>query len=323
MGRPFQWVFDRPLVYVDCGARGDSGKRLLKPFTNAHYIGFEPDAAECDRLRRQAPRGYTYHPVAVGACSERRELYLTRNPACSSLLPPDAAMLAPYAQLPEFFEVVGRTAVDVVALDQFLESQHVAGVDVLELDVQGTELDVLHGARGFLERSVLAVMCEVEFVPMYRGQALFGDVDGLLRTCGFSLMDLQRYYVRRHAGATTPTRGQLLWGQAVYLKRHDRIAPDERLEVLGAVAALMDFNDYAAEIVDVLLARQPQAPRLALLKQTRRALESRAQSRLMKRIDGLQRTRLRPAVTAAARTAQRVAEAYAAVTRRQQSVWKD
>lgn len=33
-----------PFFYVDCGARGDSAKKIMEIFPDAHYIGFEPDA---------------------------------------------------------------------------------------------------------------------------------------------------------------------------------------------------------------------------------------------------------------------------------------
>jgi hypothetical protein len=60
--------------------------RALPPLK---FIGFEPDREEYERLTRAPAPGFHYLNVAVGARDERRVLYVTRSPECSSLLPPN------------------------------------------------------------------------------------------------------------------------------------------------------------------------------------------------------------------------------------------
>jgi hypothetical protein len=79
--------------------------------------------------------------------------------------------------------------VPVVRLDEFCEERHLAGVDILKLDLQGYELEALKGAIGILPR-VHIVFAEVNFVPVYDGQAEFWQLDAFLRAHGFRLFNL-------------------------------------------------------------------------------------------------------------------------------------
>jgi hypothetical protein len=53
------------------------------------------------------------------------------------------------------------------------------------------------------------ITTEVEFVPLYEGQPLFGDIDVFLRQHGFKLLNLYDLW--------TQEDGQLTAGDAVYL----------------------------------------------------------------------------------------------------------
>lgn len=101
------------------------------------------------------------------------------------------------------------------------------------------------------------VKCEIEFVPFYCRQPLFGDVDAFLREKGFTLFDLRRSrYRRAKFPAQALTRGQLLCGDAWYLLDYRRLAAVEHkqpLFTLCLLAAQLQFHDYALEILDFLL----------------------------------------------------------------------
>ena len=133
-----------------------------------------------------------------------------------------------------------------------LPAHGIEAADFLKLDTQGSELDILHGADRILRTHVLGVQVEVEFAPMYIGQPLFADVDTFLRGFGFVLFDLSRYRVRRPTVAKeVPTRGQLLWGHALYLRAPDTL--DENTQArLAVVAAILGLPDLAAGILATL-----------------------------------------------------------------------
>ena len=79
--------------------------------------------------------------------------------------------------------VVRERPIETHRLDDVPES---ANVDYLKIDVQGAELDILHGSTRRLARAVV-VHTEVEFAPLYSEQPLFSDVDKALREAGYGL----------------------------------------------------------------------------------------------------------------------------------------
>jgi FkbM family methyltransferase len=165
------------IVYVMCGARGETTNRLMRALPQMKFFGFEPDAEEYQRLSTASAKGFSYFHTAVGGRDERRTLYVTRNPACSSLLRPNLALYGRFKDCAPEFEVVEEKPIDVVSLDSFLAGAGVHVVDFLDLDTQGSELEILDGAQSFLEKSVVALKCEVEFAPLYEGQPLCGNLD--------------------------------------------------------------------------------------------------------------------------------------------------
>jgi len=245
------------IVYVMCGARGEARNRLTAALPRARFLGFEPDEKAHQRLTRNPSPAYTYYKVAVGGCEEARTLYLTREPACSSLLKPNAGFFGQFTDCAEQIEVVEQQTVETVSLNNFLPGVGVTNFDFLELDTQGTELEILKGADHFLATSVVGLKTEVEFSPIYESQPLFAAVDEYLRGFGFMLFDLSRSRYRR---AVMPrdllTRGQLLWGDAAYLRDYRRFADSaakERVLKLCVVAGLLGFHDYALEAWDFVL----------------------------------------------------------------------
>lgn len=245
------------ITYVMCGARGETTNRLMRALPQVRFIGFEPDTEEFKKLKDDAAERFSYINEAVGARNERRRFYVTRNPGCSSLLQPNHAFYSRFKDCGPELDVVEEREIETVALDSSLPDAGVYTIDILDLDTQGSELEILRGAESLLSKSTVAVKCEVEFSPLYLDQPLFADVDAFLRNLGFMLFDLSRTRYRRHNFPPDAlTRGQLLWGDALYLRdaawftvRSDKLA----LLKLGLIAAHLQFHDYALEIIDLLL----------------------------------------------------------------------
>lgn len=175
------------------------------------------------------------------------------------MLPPNQPLYDQFKDCSSDLEVIAKKELDTVSLDTFLPKTGIATIDFLHLDTQGTELEILQGAKGFLSNSIVAVKCEVEFAPLYEGQALFGDVDAFLRRHGFVLFDLSRSRYRR-AGFPNEalTRGQLLWGDATYLRDYRCLADaGNRLALfkLCLLSAHLQFHDYALEVLEFLLSK--------------------------------------------------------------------
>ncbi|MFQ3678978.1 MAG: FkbM family methyltransferase [Pseudanabaenaceae cyanobacterium] len=170
--------------------------------------------------------------------------------------------------LAERVTVTQRLPLTTTTLAEVCRRENIPTIDVLYLDIH--ELSALQGAGEYLQHT-LCVQTEVEFVPLYRGQPLFGDIDAFLRSQGFALFALGgRNYSRVAAAVYSKVRGgQMVWGEALYLR--DPLAMPERnlpllkdlpaLVKLACVAEILDYPDFAVEILTYLTTRHGLNPR--------------------------------------------------------------
>ena len=148
--------------------------QLLDYFPSSKIIGFEIDQEVCEKMNINSREGVKYYPYALGKANERRKLYITQDPMCSSLYKPNEELLKLYNNL-EVAYLKEETKIDTVSLDYFIDKHEIGNIDFIKIDVQGAELDIFQGASKTL-KNVLKIVCEVEFVPHYQNQPLFGDV---------------------------------------------------------------------------------------------------------------------------------------------------
>lgn len=217
------------VTLVDVGARGGVDQRWRPFYSSLSVVGFEPDPKECARLNeRHWPYRVRFLPNALGARDgEVATLYLCKQPGCSSLLRPNPAVCEQFAYGSNL-GVVGEHPLVLSRLDSVCDVQP----DVLKVDTQGTELDVLRGAGALLQRTRAAEL-EVEFIPQYKDQALFADVDAYMRSQGFMLRGLRRTSWRNTAQDSHAAGGQLVHGDVLYL-RHDLLDCPEGHIILAA-----------------------------------------------------------------------------------------
>ncbi len=241
-----------PISYVDVGARAIKQNKFVQAFSSAQYIGFELDVGECERLNSLNIDRHQFYPQAIGRKNEPATLHMTRNPACSSIYEPNSQEMHRFMECGPFFDVMKKLTVETVSLDNWHRDAGIPDPVFLELDTQGSELDILQGSEHLLTTSLLGLRVEVEFFPIYKDQPLFSDVDNYLRPMGFCLFDLSRYRLRR---AYIKTRGQLLWGHAVYLKDVYQIKKGQLAQflTLSAIASFFGFEDYALEVLHFLM----------------------------------------------------------------------
>jgi FkbM family methyltransferase len=253
-----------PLVLADVGARGGLKKNWQSAQRHLQVLGFEPDKREFDRLQAQPPGDVraTFFNVALHDRPGRLSLNVARDAGLTSIFEPDRAFLDTFPDAGRF-DTVARVEIDADTLDHVVETNGVAGPDFIKADTQGSELFVLQGARRSLVTSVLGVEVEAEFTPIYRDQPVFADVDAFLRGLGFLLFDLRPCYWKRESGrAVGGPHGQIIWGDALYLKGlpalGDATAPldtdTRKSKVLKmiSIALLYGYVDYALEVASAM-----------------------------------------------------------------------
>jgi FkbM family methyltransferase len=276
------------LTYVDVGARAIKGNRLVGAFPQARYIGFELDAEECKRLNALNIDRHHFYPQAIGCRRETRTLYITRNPACSSLYEPNVQEMHRFMHCGPFFDVVEKKSIETISLVDWCRNAGIPGADFLELDTQGAELDILKGSEHLLATSILGLQVEVEFFPLYKNQPLFSDIDNYLQPLGFLLFDLSRYRLRR---AYLKTRGQLLWGHAFYLKDVQRMDHGQLAQflTLAAIASYNGFEDYALEVLETLVTRESHLESFDYIRKIQKVINSYSSRFYRRRPKSIQR----------------------------------
>ncbi|MEW6687846.1 MAG: FkbM family methyltransferase [Pseudomonadota bacterium] len=256
---PISAVLPEPpgIKVIDVGAMSlgedkDPYAKLLHAVP-CEVIGFEPVARECERLNRGARPGCRYLPYAIGDGSQQM-FYECNFPMTSSLLEPDEALLGMFHELLDVTRVVDRRPVQTVRLDDIPETR---GADYLKLDVQGGELMVLQGAGERL-RELLVVHTEIEFLPMYKRQPLFGDIDAFMRGRSFVLHKLSglnsaTFKLPGVEVELSTTVNQAMWGEAVYVRdfrAFDRLGADALLKI----AVILHENYGSTDLAAVALA---------------------------------------------------------------------
>ena len=224
--------------------------KLLGTFP-CEVVGFEPDATECEKLNRLKGSQHIFLPYAIGDGSQRT-FYECASPYCSSLFEPDIELADKFQNLGDLLRVVGTRQIQTRRLDDFAET---AGADFLKVDVQGGELLVLQGAVERL-RSILAVHIEVEFLPLYKDQPLFADIDAFLRAQGFAfhtLIPSGRTFkpITVNNDASGWVR-QIVWADAVYVT--DFMKFSERTpEALLKLAAILHESYQSVDMAALAL----------------------------------------------------------------------
>lgn len=253
------------LRVVDVGVRGGFEMQWELYEDQVELIGIEADEKEAERLnRREKSSKKSYYPETLFKKNGEVNLFVTSYVPSSGLYEPDLKFLS---RIPDEknLTVTKVQRVKTTTLDIFLKKIQAQPVDFVKLDVEGAELDVLKGALSTL-KSTIGVACEVWFYPVHKNQPLFSDVDQFLRKRGLVLYELE---VARHArkvlsdqifekvpGATT--KGQVIWGQALYLRdavfefekeRGVRSWNEMRILKLATILDLANLADCAIELI--------------------------------------------------------------------------
>jgi FkbM family methyltransferase len=243
-----------PIRIVDVGAMntGDDPYRPLAESMACELVGFEPVEEECRKLNAEGRGACAFLPYVIGDGSERsfHECAAAYN---SSLLEPNFPLLEQFTGFAELFKVVATSRVRTRRLDDVEEAQ---GAEFLKLDVQGAELMVLDGAPQTL-RSVLAVHTEACFLPLYKDQPLFADLDRRLRAEGFVLHKVT-YHGKRpfapfpvHDGPGLVV-SQNVWCDVAYVR--DFLALDRLSgEPLLKLAAILHENYASCDFASLVL----------------------------------------------------------------------
>lgn len=152
--------------------------QILDFFPNSKIFAFEISEVLCNKLNRNTTKNVTFYPAALGLTQEKRTFYETNHPACGSLYKPNEELISQYNCM-EVAYLKSSCSIETVSLDFFCDKNDIQDIDFIKIDIQGAELEVFKGGIRSLA-NVFAIVSEVEFIPHYIDQPLFGDVCSFL-----------------------------------------------------------------------------------------------------------------------------------------------
>lgn len=191
------------LTFIDVGAK-DSVEFIdeLLPFTEMQ--AFEPNPDEYHNLIKKYRNHYfkTFKLNCSGLGEENGSstFYITQHSSMSSILKPDFTnyqrhfgTYKEYNQWKNNITINKTIEVKLETLDDYCNDIGYQ-IDYLKIDTQGSELQILKGAKRLLETGKISVIkIEVSTIQVYENQALFSDVDQFLRMFGYQLVDFITY----------------------------------------------------------------------------------------------------------------------------------
>jgi FkbM family methyltransferase len=268
------------------GGRGfgvalNSPQRFSRDIVNVLYEADEKCALEM--IAQNTNENFHVLPHCLGLEDRAGKLYITNNPYASSNLRPNPEYDTYYCEVALAGEIDGISMqgarydavygnenkvvevrdVMIHALDRLVRDGKVAGnlmPDFLSLDTQGSELDILRGAQTTLHDHCVALATEIEFHPMYEGQALFSGIFDFALSHGFYFAGFT--YLQEISPKRMPigarAKGFLAFGDALFLRRIDSVnsiagSPDEQhlmLLKLAFVALNFGYLEYALLVLE-------------------------------------------------------------------------
>ena len=170
---------------------------------NTYWVEAMPDkVAFCKN--RYGERLHIYQAVIDDTEGEGLEVVfnITNNGQSSSLLD-----FGTHAVNHPTVHVVRKIAMQTTRLDTLIERENipVAGLNFMNLDIQGVELRALKSMEKYLPH-MQYIYTEVNIEEVYKGCNLIGELDDYLRRFGFERVAQQIYT-------------DLGWGDAFYMKK--------------------------------------------------------------------------------------------------------
>ena len=192
---------------------------------------FDGDERQISTLKKHFGNKAVISECFLGDGQEHTVYLCHPESGMTSLLKPNKEVLSFFNGFSKFGHVLRTKQIQTKKLDDI---DDIDNLHFVKLDVQGSELIVLENGLSKLEQCV-AVQLEVSFVPLYEGQATFGEIDIFMRQLGF----IPHRFQRLKKWSITPTIrdgsiykpfNQLLEADVVYIRdpfKLSKIRPEE------------------------------------------------------------------------------------------------
>lgn len=240
-------------------------RKFEKDLVNVFYDA-DPDClAQIQERNQNLESKLHVLPYCLADVCKSTSLNINYDPYTSSLLDPNPEYKSYYYfnldhdyVLADVTKVIEKRRIEAVTIDYIFQAAdiQIPRPDFLSIDTQGSEYEILVGAEDTLKSSVIALVVEAEFHPVYKGQKLFGELMKLLSDQGFHFVRFLGIQGMSSFRAPVGLRGEGLHvsTDALFFRRIDDVdnSQDElrryvMLRKLAFVAVVFNQFEYGLE----------------------------------------------------------------------------
>lgn len=203
-----QCLKSREITVFDVGANaGQSIERFYKNYNVKEYYAFEPQNVEFQNIKTKYShyKGIKFYNNAFGEVEKEAKINRTLKSGTSTLN--DYNTSSEYVktkikthQVTHCEDlIIEKQPVQVMTLDNFIESNTIKKIDLLKIDTEGYESKILKGAqRTLATQSINCIEVELTFDDRFGKTGNFYDIEQYLVPNGFNLCGIDEPYSRPH-----------------------------------------------------------------------------------------------------------------------------
>lgn len=199
---------NEPIIY-DAGAnKGLMINNFFSLFPDASVHAFEPIKDLCKTMRENFPgkKNLVVNECGIGNKQTEMNLNINFNMDTSSFLTSKKTGLNSDKQV----ETQRQVTVPVITLDSYAKKNNHRKINLLKLDIQGSELNALNGAAFLLKNKMIdMIFTETYFIQQYEGQPLFHEIASFLFENGYELQDLYNPFYGK---------GKIAWCDSLFIR---------------------------------------------------------------------------------------------------------
>ena len=199
-------------VIFDVGAnRGNTVSKYLSLFPSVKIHAFEPfpDIYKTLMNHHKNNTSVYLNKYALSSKVGRSTFYVNKSIDTNSLLKSKKIGASSDKNCISINEIVVNTN----TIDNYCLENNIYEIDILKIDVQGSELEVLKGSLNMLKSSKIKIIyIETYFKQQYINQPLFHDISKLLYNYNFTLQDIYDPYF---------SKKNILWCDAIFINSNE------------------------------------------------------------------------------------------------------
>lgn len=186
---------NKEILIFDVGANeGDSITRFRNLFTNPQIHCFEPTEDLFKKIKKNFNlSNLSLNNYALGKNKAKRNFYIYNYHRVNSFYPMENNSKYKKQRTKNNFENEKVKLVDVVSIDDYCLKNKISKINLLKIDTQGSEAEVLLGAKNFLGNQLIDII-ELEYIfgiAHQNANSLY-DIEKTLNANNYKLIAIEK-----------------------------------------------------------------------------------------------------------------------------------